>query len=573
MHFAWVVDLAVVLGYFALIMGIGLYMGRREDSLHDFALGGRRIPWWAVLASLIAAETSAGTFFGTPGEGYEHQNFTFLQLTIGTIIARVLVSFIFIKPYYDYNVYSIYEYLTARFGTVTKNAASAVFLVTRVLASGSRLYVAAIALVLVYEAASGLRPSAGKTFAIYVAASIVLTALTAVYTTLGGIKAVIWTDFIQATIMMGSAVAAMCLLYLAIPGGWNGITSQLSSQHPLDLFFASGLDPKLHGWQKIKGMFETEYTVFAIIGSTFVTMGTHGTDQEMVQRMLTAPDIRRSRRSLILSGLADIPISLVFLSIGVLLVAYYQARPDAGKPDATNELFCYYILHQLPVGMRGLVLAGVFATAMGSLSTALNALATSFVRDWYLPYVNPGAGEHGSLRAVRRATVFFAVLMIVVSSATSYLVIRRAEQGRHQKALMEEAARHPDQAAALTEQAHQSSGHDLRIIPIILGIFGYTYGSLLGVFFVGMLTSTRGNDFGNVLGMVAGFVAVAVLSGLPNDVATLFGGQFYTQPGWLPVIEFPWRVMFGTIVTFLVAVSFRSHRLAFAPAGAEPLAG
>ncbi len=130
-------------------------------------------------------------------------------------------------------------------------------------------------------------------------------------------------------------------------------------------------------------MFETEYTVFAIIGSIFVTMGTHGTDQDMVQRMLTAPDIRRSRRSLILSGLADIPISLVFLAIGVLLVAYYQAHPDPGKPEATNEIFCYYILHQLPVGMRGLLLAGIFATAMGSLSTALNALATSFVRDWY----------------------------------------------------------------------------------------------------------------------------------------------------------------------------------------------
>jgi len=149
--------------------------------------------------------------------------------------------------------------------------------------------------------------------------------------------------------------------------------------------------------------------------------------------MLTAPDIRRSRRSLILSGLADIPISLVFLAIGVLLYAYYQARPDAGKPEATNELFCYYILHQLPVGMRGLLLAGIFATAMGSLSTALNALATSFVRDWYLPYVNPGADDHGTLRAVRRATVAFAVLMIVVSSATSYLVIQRAEQTRQQR--------------------------------------------------------------------------------------------------------------------------------------------
>ena len=157
--------------------------------------------------------------------------------------------------------------------------------------------------------------------------------------------------------------------------------------------------------------------------------------------------------------------------------------------------------------------------------------------------------------------------MIVVSSATSYFVIQRAQQAQQQKVLMEEAAKHPGDPAARIAQAQTASAHNLRIIPIILGIFGYTYGSLLGVFFVGMLTKTRGNDFGNILGMVAGFVAVAVLSGLPNDLAAMFGTQFYTQPNWLPVIEFPWRVMFGTLVTFAVAVSFRSRRLAFAPGG------
>ena len=148
------------------------------------------------------------------------RNFTFLQLSIGTIIARVLVSYIFIKPYYDLNVYSIYEYLSVRFGTLTRNAASALFLVTRVLASGARIYVAAIALVLVFELVTGARPDAGHALLIYVAASVLITLLTAIYTTLGGIKAVIWTDFIQAAIMMGSAVAAMIILYLSIPNGW-----------------------------------------------------------------------------------------------------------------------------------------------------------------------------------------------------------------------------------------------------------------------------------------------------------------------------------------------------------------
>src|SRR3954464_15221784 len=221
-----IVDCVVLLLYFFIIITIGLRMGRKEDNLEDFALGGRRIPWWAVLASIVAAETSAATFFGTPGEGFALRNYTYLQLAIGTIIARILVSYIFIKPYYDYKVYSIYEYLTARFGVATKNAASAVFLVTRVLASGARLYVAAIALVLAYEMITGARPNATQTLCIYIGATIVIVILTAIYTTLGGIKAVIWTDFIQASIMMGSALIALGLLYSAIPGGWDEIVQR-----------------------------------------------------------------------------------------------------------------------------------------------------------------------------------------------------------------------------------------------------------------------------------------------------------------------------------------------------------
>src|SRR6266699_1076570 len=253
------IDTAVLLLYFIVIISIGLYMGRKEENLKDFALGGRAIPWWAVLASIIAAETSAGTFFGTPGEGFALRNYTYVQLALGTILARILVSYIFIKPYYDYKVYSIYEYLTARFGVPTKNAASAVFMITRLLASGARLYFAAIALV---------------------------------------------------------------LLYSAIPGGWTEIVQRHGSFH-LDDFITTGLDPAKHGWQKIVGVFAIDYTIFAgLFGSTFITMCTHGTDQDFVQRMLTAPDVRRSRRSLILSGLADVPIAFTFLSIGLLLWVY-----------------------------------------------------------------------------------------------------------------------------------------------------------------------------------------------------------------------------------------------------------
>src|SRR6266699_271853 len=520
------IDSGVLLLYFVAIISIGLYMGRREENLKDFALGGRRIPWWAVLASLVAAETSAGTFFGTPGEGFSHRDYTYLQLAFGTIIGRVLVSYIFIKPYYDYKVFSIYEYLTARFGVASKNAASAVFMITRLLASGARLYVAAIALALAYEMISGTRPSQTETLLIYIGSTIAIVLLTAVYTTLGGIKAVIWTDFIQASIMMGSALVAVGLLYSAIPGGWHEIV-QRHGGFGISDFLSTGLDPAKNGWEKWKGMFEIEYTIFAgLIGSTFITMATHGTDQDMVQRMLTAPDIRRSRRSLMLSGLADIPIVLTFLSIGLLLWTYYQAHPDPTLPKTPNETFCHFILYEMPVGLRGLLIAGIFATAMGSLSTALNALATSFTRDWYEPYVNRNATTEQSLWAVRWATVWFALLMIVVASTTSYLVIV-----------------HPN----------------VRIIPIALGIFGYTYGSLLGVFLCGIFTKRRGNDFGNIIAMIIGFIVVAILSGLPNGIASIFGAQLYIQPSWLPVLAFPWWICFGTIVTFFIAIVFRTR--------------
>src|SRR5438309_2904981 len=527
------IDSTVLLLYFVLIISIGLYMGRKEENLKDFALGGRRIPWWAVLASLIAAEASAGTFFGTPGEGFSHRDYTYLQLAFGTILGRILVSYIFIKPYYDYKVFSIYEYLTTRFGVASKNAASAVFMITRLLASGARLYVAAIALALAYEMISGTRPNQTQTLWIYLGATIAIVILTAIYTTFGGIKAVIWTDLIQASIMIGSALIALGLLYFAIPGGWHEIVQRHGTFQISDLI-TTGLDPAKHGWDKLTTMFETEYTIFAgLIGAAFITMGTHGTDQDMVQRMLTAPDIRRSRRSVIFSGLADIPLAFTFLSIGLLLWVYYQAHPDPTLSKTPNETFCHFILYQMPVGIRGLLLAGIFATAMGSLSTAINALATSFTRYWYEHYINPGSTPEQSLAAVRWATVGFSVLMIVVASATSYVVIV-----------------HPD----------------VRIIPIVLGIYGYTYGSVLGIFLAGMLTKTRGNNRGNILAMIIGFIVVAILSGLPNSIAGIFGTKFYPQPSWLPVMQFPWWICFGTIVTFSVAILFRTGREHHPPA-------
>jgi SSS family solute:Na+ symporter len=216
----FVLDVFVLAAYFAAIMGIGLYSSRGQSSLQDYALGGRSIPWWAVLASILAAEISAATFLGAPGEGYELRNFTYAQLALGTILARVLVSWIFIKPYYTYRVVSIYEFLEIRFGPTTRQAASAIFLITRALASGTRLYVAAIILVLGYEMITGTRPTQSQELIITFASLLFLVALTAVYTAMGGIKAVVWTDLIQSVVMFSGLGFVLWHLAHSIPGGW-----------------------------------------------------------------------------------------------------------------------------------------------------------------------------------------------------------------------------------------------------------------------------------------------------------------------------------------------------------------
>ena len=227
MNALWI-DGLVVLTYFVVIITIGLRVGREDQSMRSFAIGDRNIPWWAVLASILAAEISAATFLGAPGEGYEMRNFTYAQLALGTILARVIIAAVFIKPFYDYRVISIYEYLSLRFGRKTRNAASAIFLVTRALASGTRLYVAAIVLVMAYELFTGTSLQPLDQVAVYCVALFILTCVTAIYTAAGGIKAVVWTDLIQASLMFGSLGFAIWKILQSIPNGWQGVTAALT---------------------------------------------------------------------------------------------------------------------------------------------------------------------------------------------------------------------------------------------------------------------------------------------------------------------------------------------------------
>jgi Na+/proline symporter len=338
----------------------------------------------------------------------------------------------------------------------------------------------------------------------------------------GGIRAVIWTDFIQVGVLVAALGFSIVFLLVKIPGGWS--TAQAYIAEPMFFNFAKPAEAGFGAW--IKNVLTSDYTIWAaIIGSTFVTMATHGIDQDTVQRMLTAKNRHESAKATILSGLVDLPVVSAFILVGVLLYAYYQMHPNPDLPSKDGviigrEVFPYFILHEMPAGMRGLVTAGILATAMGSLSTALNALATSFARDFALPRLERSGilvDEWQRVRVLRQSTVLFAALIVVVGVATAYYM-----------------ALHPDAA----------------IIPLVLGILGFTFGSLLGIFLLGIFTRRRGNDLGNVLAMSLAVVAVIFLSNADLQKAVGITTPF--------VLAFPWRITLGTFVTIAVALCFRT---------------
>lgn len=541
-----VIDGLIIVAYFVTISAIGLYMGRRENSLRDFALGGRAIPWWAVMASIIAAETSAATFLGAPGEGYEKRSLAYVQLVFGLIIGRFIVGNVFLKPYYTYKVYTVYDYLGVRFGQGTRKYISALFLVMRTLASGTRLFVPSLVMVLAWRlivGGSDIRFGQGAVTSVapYLTAIVCLTIATSLYTAVGGIKAVIWTDVIQACLMFGSAIVAIITLLVHI-GGFSALLHHVPALGRLDGYFVTGLEhatvaqyqadqhvAHMGPWDYVRLILASDYTVFsALIGTVLANMAAFGTDQDMVQRMLTADTYKSARRSLITAAFMDLPIATAFTFIGILLFAYYQIDPTH-RPAANADVFGAYILNVMPTGVRGLVLAGVFATAMGSFSAALNALATSAVNDWYMHRVKNRDEAH-YVRAARWFTILFAVLMVAIAGLFAYAKVQ-----------------HPD----------------VRIIPVVLGIAGFILGPMLGVFLLGMFTRSRGSDRGNAIAVTIGLLVTTVMGGVLfpaiNFVGSVAGQSWSVQaPGWLPKVSFTWFAMLGATVVFLVGVLFRT---------------
>ncbi|WP_395090644.1 sodium:solute symporter [Armatimonas sp.] len=532
------IDGAIILLYFVAISAIGLTMGRRETNLKDFALGGRQIPWWAVMASIIAAETSAATFLGAPGEGFEKRSLAYVQLTLGVVIGRWVVATVFLKPYYDYKVYTVYDYLAIRFGPKTKRFVSALFLVMRTLASGTRLFIPSLVMVLAWklfaeQGGQTIKFQPVTTVGPYLVAIITLTVLTAFYTAKGGIKAVIWTDVVQACLMFGSALIAIATLLNHI-GGFDALLKAVPAMAKPEGYFVTGFEGahNLDFWGYLKLIFTGEYTIFsALFGATMMNMAMFGTDQDMVQRMLTAETHQKARKSLLTAAFMDIPIAAVFTFIGILLYVYYQKYPlhlplDPSGKAINSDIFGSYILNVMPVGIRGLVLAGVFATAMGSLSAALNALATSATNDWYVPAL-ARRGQYSDekvMAAARGFTVLFAVLMVLVASVFAYMKVKNP---------------------------------DIRIIPVVLGIAGYIVGPMLGVFLLGMFTKNRGSDKGNLIAIAVGLLTTGFLGDLHIKVLDPLGIKI-THPEWLPQISFTWFALIGSLTVFLVGVWFKT---------------
>jgi Na+/proline symporter len=346
--------------------------------------------------------------------------------------------------------------------------------------------------------------------------------------------------------MFSSAIAAAVTILWAVGGGSVTHGFAVVMRHVPELgtwkgYVRTGFEevtPDMSAWETFKQLLNQPYTILAaLVPTTIGNMAAFGTDQDMVQRMLTAKDARRSRRSLVTAALMDLPIAVVFSFIGILLIAFYDMNPGL-RPASPNDVFGTYILKAMPTVVRGFVLAGVFATAMGSLSAALNALATTLTNDWYIPYFAKHRDERHHVAAARVFTGLFAVLMAATATFAAWATVHNT---------------------------------NLRIIPIALGVAGFVLGPMLGVFLVGMLTRTRGSDNGNIVAVTVGLITIVILSGLHVSIANWFvePGHVYVLPWWLPQIPFTWYAMIGAAATFGVGLAFRTPPSVVASAAAR----
>jgi solute:Na+ symporter, SSS family len=436
------IDLGVIAIYLVAVTWFGARFRKREQNLKDYFLGGRNAPWWAISLSIVSAETSTLTIVGTPAPPALAfgGNFGFLQVVFGYLLARIVISVILLPHYFRGELFTAYELMQRRFGPRMRRVTSMTFLVTRSLAEGVRVF--AVSIVVSIILGTGEIPSI-----------LLIVALTVFYTFEGGMTAVIWTDVVQMCMYVAGAVLSLVIIAQQAQGGLSHAVDIAAQYHKFRIFdWESPLTP---------GFFNKPYTFWAgIIGGCFLTTASHGTDQLVVQRLLSARNERESRLALLSSWVVVFCLFTLFLLIGALLFAYYTEN-NLSSPQPLDRLYPQFVWEKLPVGAAGLVMAAILAAAMANLSAALNSLSSATVVDFF-------GRNKDQMGLARWATVFWAVVLIAIGMVA-----------RHWGSVLE-------------------SG---------LSIASVTLGILLGVFLLGVLTR-RVDEDAAIIGVIVGLEVI-----------------------------------------------------------------
>ncbi len=493
-------DLAIIAAYLAGITLFGLRFRKQQRSLRDYFLADRNIPWWAIALSIVAAETSTLTIISVPGLAYD-TDFAFLQLIIGYLVGRVIISYLLLPHYFRGEMYTAYQLIERRFGGRLRSLTAGLFLATRAAAEGVRVFAVAI----VVGIALGPLLGARGEFQRDVISIGMVTLLTLLYTFEGGMAAVIWTDVMQLIIYVGGTLVGLFTIVHLVPGGWSAIHATAAGAGKFRVF---DFTPD----------FYRTYTFWSgVIGGAFLTTASHGTDQLIVQRLLSAKNEAQSKLALLSSGVAVLFQFWLFLLIGAMLWVFYRLSPPQIPFDRTDRIFPTFIVSYMPHGISGILIAAILAAAMSNLSAALNSLSSTTMIDFYLRR-RPETPEARRLLLSRFATVGWGCLLFALAIL---------------------------------------SRHGGKVVELGLSIASVAYGALLGVFLLGVLTR-RANESGSMIGMAVGFVTnfyiwqgSAILQWLERATAVHFNALALSRP-----IPFPWYVPIGSIITFAVGYSF-----------------
>lgn len=469
-------DLIIVVVYLIGSAAVGAWIGRKQRDTTDYFLGGRRIPWGAVTFSIVATETSVLTFISIPAVSYQG-DMTFLQIVFGYVVGRILVALVLIPAYYKGDMQTAYHFLGNRFGPVMRKTASVTFMGTRVLADGVRLFATAIPLAIIIKGSGAFGDLSDGQF--YGLSILIIGLLTMVYTYVGGIRSVIWMDVAQMAIYMGGALLAAVLIINRLPGGMGHVIDWAAADSKL-----RWLDTGLH--LSLGEFIREPYTLFTgVIAGAIFSLASHGTDQLIVQRVLTCKDRISSQKAMISSGFAVLVQFAVFLFVGILLHAYYLgATPETLDLTRADGIFPKFIVEEMPAGISGLIVAALFAAAMSTLSSSVSSLSSAAVYDLYIPLAKKQRSEAELLRLSRVVTLGWGLVLMLVAVAFIGL------QGT-------------------------------TVVEVALGIASYTYGGLLGAFLLGLFVpGARERDA--IIGFVVALVVMTVTIATVNIAWPLY---------------------------------------------------